>query len=132
MENEIMKCVEHPIEEVDVASEELKAIFNDSGIDSVEQAVAFLCAAGIEEEGKDEFLASAKDVLGEEAFLKYSTPVEQPPLGCKMPTPAMEVVAVDPLPATIDEATQLNQPELNQTENQNKPSEECKDETVDK
>ena len=61
---------------------ELGQVFESSWIVTVEQAVGFLCASGIEVEGADAFLARAREVLGEEAYAKYSTPLKQPPLGC--------------------------------------------------
>ena len=47
---------------------ELGQVFEGSWVKTVEQAVGFLCASGIEVEGRDAFLARAREVLGEEAL----------------------------------------------------------------
>ena len=88
----------HPISEVGGISGVLNSVFADSGISTIEQAVGFLCSAAIDVEGKEDFLAGAKVVLGEEAFQKYSTPVGHPPLGCDAPESHVEPVVESPLP----------------------------------
>lgn len=72
----------HSIAEAGEIPEDLKSVFEYSRIDTVEQAVGFLCASGIKAESHDAFLARAREVLGDEAYAKYSTLLKQPPLGC--------------------------------------------------
>ena len=128
MENDVTeKVVYHPITSVEGLSESLKSVFDASWITTVEQAVGFLSVIDMDVDGKDAFLACARDVLGEEAFLKYSSPAEQPPLGCKMPIPAVEVATGDLLPENTGETSQTNQ-----TECLNKPEEGHDDENAEK
>lgn len=82
----------HPLDGAVRLSEELGVVLGYSGVETVEEAVSFLCASEIESEGKDEFLAAAREILGEEAYLRYSTPVETPPPGCDAPTHAVKVL----------------------------------------
>ena len=82
----------HLISDVRNLSETLKGVFESSWVSTVEQAVGFLCASGIDVEGKDDFLQGAKELLGEEAYLRYSTPLKQPPLGCDPPKAEVKVV----------------------------------------
>lgn len=88
----------HPISEVGEISDVLNSVFENSGIKTLEQAVGFLCTAAIDVEGKEDFLMSARGAIGEEAFQKYSTPVEHPPLGCDEPEPHVKTVIESPLP----------------------------------
>lgn len=121
----------HLLSDFGAISEPLKSVFGDSWIETVEQAVGFLCATGIDVEGREDFLARAKDTLGEDVYLKYSTPVEERPLGCKKPTPAVEFVTGDQSPEATSETSQTRPsecPELPGAE----PSEENCDETVEK
>lgn len=82
----------HSLADVGEIPRELGQVFEDSWIKTVEQAVGFLCASGIEVEGRDVFLAHAREVLGEEAYAKYSTPLKQPPLGCDAREAEEEIV----------------------------------------
>ena len=84
----------HSIAEAGEIPEDLKSVFEYSRIDTVEQAVGFLCASGVEVEGRDAFLVRAREVLGEEAYAKYSTPLKQPPLGCDERKAEVEDVTV--------------------------------------
>lgn len=96
MENEVRARSQlHPVSEAGCISGALNSVFEDSGITTLEQAVGFLCAAAIDVEGKEAFLASARVAMGEEAFQKYSTPAEHPPLGCDAPEPHVKTVEAD-------------------------------------
>ena len=107
MENEEVEMVEyHSIASVEGLPEGLKSVLGDSRIKTIEQAVGFLSVVDINVEGKDEFLGRAKEILGEKAFLKYSTPVKEPPLGCKAPEPEVEIVTGVPSPEIAAEAPQ--------------------------
>ena len=64
-------------------SDELSAYLKNQWIQNIEQAVAYLASCSLEIEGKKAFLEQARIILGEEAFIKYSTPTERHPLGCK-------------------------------------------------
>jgi hypothetical protein len=83
-EDEEVKTVEkfHSLADFGEIPGELGLVFARSWIETVEQAVGFLCASGVEVDGKDVFLERAKEVLGAESYAKYSTPLKQPPLGC--------------------------------------------------
>ena len=91
----------HPISEAGEIAGVLKSVFENSGIKTLEQAVGFLCTAAIDVEGKEDFLASARVAIGEEAFQKYSTPVEHPPLGCDEPESHVKTVVETPLPDDV-------------------------------
>jgi len=82
----------HPISDMVDIPEELKTLFTDSWIDTVEQAVGYLSSLDMDIDGKDDFLSKAKELLGEDAFLKCSTPVDHPPLGCYGPVLDEKVV----------------------------------------
>ena len=84
----------HSLADVGEIPGELGQVFEGSWVKTVEQAVGFLCASGIEVEGRDAFLVRAREVLGEEAYAKYSTPLKQPPLGCDERKAEVEDVTV--------------------------------------
>ena len=71
----------HPISQINV-SDALSACLKSRWIENVEQAVAYLASINFEIVGKEEFLAQARDILGEEAYAKYTKPVPKHPLGC--------------------------------------------------
>ena len=71
----------HPISQLK-ASDALSAYLKSRWIENVEQAVAYLASINFEIVGKEEFLAQARDILGEEAYAKYTKPVPKHPLGC--------------------------------------------------
>ncbi len=71
----------HPLDLIH-GSEALSACLKAQWIDTVEQAVGYLVAVNIEIDGKEPFLAQAKEILGEEAYLKYSTLPQRYSLGC--------------------------------------------------
>ena len=85
----------HLIAEAGEIPEALQEVFAGCWIETVEQAVGFLCASGIEVEGKDVFLNRAREVLGDEAYARYAAPVEQHPLGCDMREAEVEVVTAE-------------------------------------
>ena len=76
----------HPLAQM-VLSEALSAFFKDRWIEDVEQAVGVLTAFPEEIEGKEQFLAQAKELLGEEMFVKWTTPAPSHPLGCVLSAP---------------------------------------------
>ena len=84
----------HSLADVGEIPGELGQVFESSWVKTVEQAVGFLCASGIEAEGREAFLAHAREVLGEEAYAKYSTPLKPPPLGCDARKAEVENVTV--------------------------------------
>ena len=69
----------------------LSACLKDQWIENVEQAVGFLVSSNIEIDGKEQFLVQAKEILGEEVYLKYSTPAKNYPLGCLMAKTEVQV-----------------------------------------
>ncbi len=71
----------HPISQIR-ASDALSACLKSRWIENVEQAVAYLASINFQIVGKEEFLAQARDILGEEAYAKYTKPVPKHPLGC--------------------------------------------------
>jgi len=71
----------HPLELIQT-TEELSVWLKGQWIDSVEQAVGYLSFSDCEINGKAEFLVQAREILGEDAFLKYTTPAPTHPMGC--------------------------------------------------
>lgn len=78
--NDIDKQI-HPLQLIK-ASDALSACLRSLWIENVEQAVAYLASIHVEIDGKEAFLAQARDILGEETYGKYAKPVPRRPLGC--------------------------------------------------
>lgn len=78
------KTVYHSLSDIQSLSNELTDIFSAAWIQSVEQAVGFLSSVNSDVNGKDAFLAQARDVLGDEEYARYSKPCDSYQLGCDL------------------------------------------------